>query len=206
MFDIEKFKSSVVKHSGLMRNNKFIVRFVPPLMLSGFSSEFQDMELMCESTAIPGVNMITHDVRRYGYGPTEKRPTTHSFTDLSLNFLMTNDSFPYRMMHQWISIISPFNMNNGISNNDQGTAPFLLRYKSQYITDLRIKLFTGQGQSEDSSNQDNPYVGLELVYREAFPLAINEMSASWGLKNEHQRVGIVFSYTDSFIEPLGNSS
>lgn len=189
MFDIDEFKSTINHHDGLLRNNKFMVTLLPPPILQTNSDMFRDMSFFAEHVNLPGVSLNTGDVRRYGYGPVEKRPYSHNFTDLNTTYLLSGNADTYNLMQRWISAIAPFNMNNGIND---GTGPYLLHYKNEYVTDIRIKLFTDKGEVDNSP--------LELIVREAFPVNIADLDLIWQSTNEHARFTVTFSYVDWFLE------
>lgn len=188
-FNIEEFKSVIDKNNGILRTNKFLVQFPPPPILIDDSSMFRDLEYFAEQITLPGVNLSAHDVRRYGYGPIEKRPISHSFTDLSVMFILDGNSNIHRLMHKWISAISPFDMRDGIAQNNAG--PYLLNYRNEYITDLNITVFNEQGDDTES---------IKLIIREAFPMAIADGQFNWSEFNNHARMTVQFSFIDWYLE------
>lgn len=190
MFNIDEFSSVINKRWGVQKTNRFSVQILPPQRfnnINGATSLFRDLELLADQVNFPGVSLTTHDVRRYGYGPVEKRANGHNFTELNVSFIKTGDGYVHRAFKEWISIVSPFNMRQGISGQ------FTFSYKTDYITDIRIKLLT-------ESNELPP--AAELVLREAYPIAIQDLPVSWGEMNNHARLSVNFAFQDWYLEDI----
>ena len=190
-FNIEDFKAAIKAHKGLQKSNKYVMQFFPPIGLQNSTNVFRDLEMFADQIILPGVSLETGQVRRYGYGPTEKRPIGHTFNDLQVSIILTGEGDTYTVFKDWISLIMPFNMSSGIGSNIEGK-PYLITYKNEYITDLRIQLLN------ENSNQEN--IPISLIVREAFPIGISDLPLAWGDLNNVARITIHFCYTDWFLE------
>jgi hypothetical protein len=190
MFNIAEFKTRLDGTGGVLRNNKFRIRFLPPrtMLREGY---FRELEYLAESVSLPGVNMSSHDVRRYGYGPIEKRPIGHTFTDVNVTFIADGNGDVHRIMTNWLQTIGRFDMRSGIASEN---LPFQLQYKIEYVTDLHVQVFTEDGEPS-----------IDVVLREAFPISLSDAQFSWNDLNNYARFTMQFAYNDWFIEPNSRS-
>lgn len=193
-FNIEDFKSVITSRDGIVRTHNYMMRFFPPQVLQTAVDIFRDMEMLADQIILPGVNLETGTVRRYGYDVNEKRPLSHTFNDLNVSFIMTGDGDIFQLFHSWITAINPHYMEKGI-NHESG--PYLLSYKDQYITDLNIKIINQVDSQHVDANVQEP---ISLVVREAFPIGIQDTQFAWSDNNNIARLNIQFTYTDWYLE------
>lgn len=189
-FDIDNFKATVKTYGGLQKTNKYKVRFLPPPIMMPQMQVFRDLEFFAEQASIPGVNFEVHATNRYGYGPIEKRVNGHVFTDFVVVFLGDGNSSVHKAMYDWISAISPFDMEQGITSE----IPFLLEYKDKYVTDLHVMTYNDKGNEINGEYVPN----LAITIREAFPIGISDVGLAWGDHNNHARFTVHFAYADWF--------
>jgi len=105
--DLNQFKSKFLNDAGLQRNNRFYfeVNKIPPV-LSGETNQataFFNIGFAAEATSIPGVQLATTEVQRYGVGPTEKAPYRPIFVDLNVSFLCDGNRLIYDFFYDWIN-------------------------------------------------------------------------------------------------------
>lgn len=185
-----------------MRTNHFMVQIVPPPSIQMSAN----LEYKAEQVSLPGVNFALHDVRRYGYGPIEKRPTSHTFNDLQVIFYTDGDMDNYRFFQQWLSQVASFDMRSGITT---AGAPYLLNYKSSYVTDINIRMFNSRGTALRVRDPDDAAIAqagppaLSVMIREAFPVTMTDTQLNWSDNNSIMRFQVSFAYSDWYIETLG---
>jgi len=198
-FNIERFKTAVQDNRGLMRTNKFLMTFAAPsVLLNGVVplNTLRYVETFCEQISEPGVNISTHEVRRYGIGHTEKHPTVNTFQDVTAIFYADGNSTIHSIFYRWIQNVINFDMSKGvftINNNAKTNAPFELNYKKEYTTDLSIVTYREDGT-----------IIKRTVLREAYPTSIAELPLNWQDMNSVARYAVQFSYTDWFIDGLSD--
>jgi hypothetical protein len=191
-FNINDFKAEVNNRRGPMRTNKFLVTFPLPaaLLNTNVASSGRTLEYWCESVSLPGYLIGTHDVRRWTYGPVEKRPLTPSFTDLQCTFINDNNSTVLNFFQTWQQQILPHEATNGINTLQNGGYVYELNYKVNYATDITIKVYNEAGEKT-----------LDVVCREAFPAQIPDTPFSWADTNNVMRFPVVFHYLDWYYNP-----
>ena len=129
-FDIQQFRSELGQ-VGVAKTNLFYVTFaLPPFLFDGQTD--RTLSLLCESTAIPGLQIVTDDsIKRHGVGPTDKRPVTTAFGDLNLSFIGDNNGVILKFFHKWMDFIINFN------NDSNETPSYSMSYEHAYPVDIR---------------------------------------------------------------------
>ena len=186
--NIRDFKSENGARGGLMRNNRFLVTFATPITLIGnpIAGINRTIEYWCEGASIPDYIMGTSDVRRWSYGPSEKRPFMPNFTQLVLTFQSDSAGQVYSFFDAWMQSILPHNTRNGLNQTFiNGRQPYELEYKQNYVTDLHLFVFDIAGD-----------VTFDFVFKEAFPSAMPPIPLNWGDNNSITRFQVAIDFVD----------
>ncbi len=206
-FDIAQFNINLGNVGGLLRNNKYIVNINPPPILtsnvptmSSVINNLGQIEFLCDSTSLPAAALITNDIRRYGYGPIEKKPLNILFTDIDMSFMMDGQIGIYNIIYQWINIISNFKWT---TNEDGGggittatgflnsnNSPYELAYKNEYATTMQIGVYDARGRS-------TPNIAINL--RDAYPTFLGDIPLNWASTDPYIRVPVTFTFFDWYI-------
>ena len=188
-FNIENFYSQISQKEGVMRTNKFLVVFPTPQVMLDSVGVARDLEFWCESTNFPGYLLTTHGVRRYTYGPVEKRVFGPNFTQLQCLFNNDTDSIIHSYFSTWMSRIMPHDTRNGMRTVINGMSPYEVEYRQNYITDLHLFVY------DESGNQRT-----KIVCKEAFPSQLVDVPLSWADTNNVFKFQVAFDFTDWYIE------
>ena len=129
------------------------------------------LSLQCENAELPGVSLLTQDVKIYG--PTFKVPYQKQYNDLTLNFIATNDFYERKLFDKWIECIMP---------NDTNNLRFPKGENSSYMTDITIIQF------DEFIKQ---IYAIKII--DAFPISVAPMALSWSDDSFH-RVSVQFAY------------
>lgn len=202
-FNIQNFQAEVDHKNGVMRTNKFLVRFAPPFIMAGrpgisqVSSEFSGAHFWCQDVTLPGYQIMTSTYRRHTYGTNESRPYGPNFQQVQLTFMMDNDAFIWDYFNAWLQSILPHDsQTNGInspSTYSNASRVYELSYKHEYATDLEILIFNESGQNT-----------LKVTLREAFPSNMNGIPFSWGAQNAYAQFTVFIDYLDWFSQTASN--
>jgi hypothetical protein len=193
-FNIKDFASHM-NANGLMRNNKFLVRMPYP---QGFDNvpalkeSSRYVELWCDSTAIPGVNIKTAETRRYGYGPVEKFGSVASFNGVTLTFIADKNAKVHYFFHNWTKLISNYDVRTGDFSRQSGIGsqrPYEISYKNTYVSNVEIIVFDDNGKQT-----------MKVVLRHAYPTAIGDIQLNWSDTNDFVKIPVSFTFTDFYIE------
>lgn len=204
-FNIEDLKSTLSKRHGLMRNNRFRVSFtLPNIFLDNVEIEeeedrglWRDAEIYCYGVNFPGFQLITHDVKRWTYGMTEKRPFAPNVGPLNLKFYSDNRGRYWRLFNTWLSLIMNHDISRSvISPSPLGESvngyPYELSYKQEYVSDVTIDVFDERGE-----------VINKIKCLEAFPSQVMDLDYDWGNTNDFARINVVMPFLDWHVVQEG---
>lgn len=205
-FNIQNFRSAVGRKD-ILRTNKFMLEFGLPPGLNGqtvFGSEakrldtLQSLEYWCEIATQPGLNVMTTDgVRKYGWGPVQKRPYNTSFTDLSCTFYDDGKADNWKFFFEWLKLVNASNLSRderGIQFNkynaqsDADTYPYEISYRDDYITDCTMYIFDNQGE----------YPVKTIIFREMYPTSIADAPLNWTDTDSLLKLSVNFTYLEWF--------
>lgn len=205
MFNVEDFRSQVLNQSGVMKPNLFIVNFsFPSQLLQNVSDPSQTFTFLCEATSLPGVAFFSDNVvRRYGYGPTEKRPILPIFDDIPITFIGDGQGYVLKFFHNWMNFISNFDTSGSMQDTSTGVTssmsssikPYEMRYKNEYIAQ-NVQIIT-------FDTNENELIEVNLIH--AFPLFVPPIPLSWSNNNTYMKIPTVFSYRDWYSRSYGAS-
>lgn len=202
MFNINEILSEI-SNSGIMKTNLFMVEFSLPLSLRN-KPQFQQLnqtnnrlQLYCEQTNLPGYGLLTSDVRRYGYGATEKKPYAPLFTDLSMTFRGDGDGNVLRFLHAWMKATINFEYRDGVNSSDGDKLapqyPWEVAYKydtknnTGYATNVIIHVYSQDGAEVH-----------QVTLRQAYPILVSDQPLAWGSNNEYMRIPVIMTFFDWF--------
>lgn len=186
-----------ISRLGVMRNNKFLFETVmPPALRNNTQSQAladanQVISLYCEASNVPGIALLMEEVRRYGYGPNEKKPYAPIFTDLNLTFRSDSYGLIWQFMNSWMRCVinyqsrGDFNTANGPILNQ---FPNELGYKTDYAIDATLRVFNDVGDEV-----------LQIILREAFPIFVGDIPLNWASRSDYARIPVTLSFFDWFV-------
>ena len=197
-FEISKFRTEIDTR-GILKTNRFLVKFGVPESLGGSSGKYANktnmLSLRCDSVQWPGVSFMTMDTPpRAGYGATELIPYAPIYEDITLNFIVDKDSETHKFFFNWMNSIVNLQSQGQSRLDVAGGKPsaFEVGYKNKYCTDIEITMYRETGVGEGHS------VMTAKLYR-AFPKALPSFELNWGSENEVLRMNVPFAYSDYFI-------
>lgn len=194
-FNIDAFRA-IVARRGLFQNNLFMAYFPVPYGMLGrggekdFTDTAREMNMWCESTSIPEVFVRTIDIRRQGYGPTEKIATNPEFKDVSLTFMADADARNWGFFREWMMMVSNFNGSRGATATlgqvgAVRTPVYELGYIDDIATNVAISAFSNDGTER-----------LRIILRQAYPIGVSEMKLGWGDKGDVAKFTVLFTMAD----------
>lgn len=189
-FNINNMKSVITKRNGLTRTSHFrvIITAPPWIQRSGVGTGIlQDIPLLCDSAALPGINLTTSEIRHLGYGAIERRPDVPLYTELPLTFLSTGDGEVLRFFHRWIQNVINVGTSDKASSSTTHNGAFL--YETQYATNYRttIQLYHYNEVGEQL---------LVYTFNDAYPIGVGDIPVSWSATDEIVRVPVQFVFTN----------
>ena len=203
VFEIDSFRSAV--SAGFQKLEHYRVRFPYPNLMLGQTyantlNSVAALEFYADSVDFAGVSLATHNINRYGYGPTEKKPVFPQFQDIMITFYADANADNLTFFQAWLNTIMNFNMSGGINSivtNNQfntpydlpgGTNVYEVAYKDEYAVDGWVTMF---------DNAENPITTLYM--RQMYPIHIPEIKMGWALTQDVMRVTVIFTFMDWYI-------
>ena len=208
MFNVNEFSSTLSKVGGLQRNNLFAVEIPLPNMFfqaggqlpqagTRLSAISKKLHFFCEATNLPGIEIETSQVRRYGYGAIEEKPHNAIMGGLTLNFYGDARGAILNFFQQWMKFIVNFD-SRGNFNNATGLSlengslkgnqfPYEVNYKIDYAVDITVNQFDQTGQFTNS-----------VVCRMCFPKFMPDINLSWAHNDDFMKIPVNFSMLDFY--------
>jgi len=188
-FSINSFKSEINSHGGLYRPNLYRVLIYPGSKNSwagrsgrGFSEK---ISFLCNSPSLPGVQILTSDYRRQGYGTFDRRPFGVQVTDIPLTFFIDNNGYVLEMFTKWMNAIVNYNQSGGEHSYDTqaNKGLFEIAYREQYIAKVEIEQFD---QLQDK-------IQIHTL-REAFPIQMGDVTVAWAENDSFAVLPVQFTF------------
>jgi hypothetical protein len=189
-FNISEFRSNIDKR-GLAKNNLFLSTFTLPNTLSFIESYIpnRDLQFLCKSVSIPGMDVQTQDFRPQGWGKIEKRPTDFSKGSLSMIFMIDGEFATMKYFHRWMQGIVNYGGLSSNSEDPQGKLPYEFAYKDDYVSPtVSVTVFA-------NNNLDQTYT---YIFTNVYPTSMGNVDVSWENGAEIMTITITFSYDDMF--------
>ncbi len=199
-FNIDEFMA-IVEDKGIQRNNKFLVHLDVPQGLRNhpnsarFNATANQLRFWCEAVQMPGVELMTHDVRRYGYGPQEKMPSGVAFNSqgATISIIPDQDYDNWFFFQQWIQMIVNFDTRDGLDSatgriGAMEALPYEIAYKEQYVIPIVIQTFDDAGRANKT-----------VTLRDAYPVFLQEIDLAWADQNNFASFKVAFNYIDWYM-------
>lgn len=176
------FLSEIRKRS-VSRTNLFEVTIAPPSIMRG--NQMQNViNLYADSVSLPGINFATSDVRRYGYGPVEKKPYSPIFNDITISFLVDGQGNIYKYFYKWMNNIVNTDLSpGGLNITQNGLSAFEVEYKDNYKSELFVSTFDEAGKRV-----------LNSRIIDAVPIGLSETNLSWSDNDQIMKINVTFTF------------
>lgn len=177
---LQRFISTMNRLEGPARPSLFAVDMIVP---GGDRSTSEHLAFLCEATALPGLSVATQDeYAPQGFGVIQKMPWNVLFNGVTLSFIGDNQGRVHKSFVDWIGRIVNYNVEN-VNTQSATTYPFLVNYRANYATNVRITLFDPKGKET-----------IEYTLWDAYPTGVQDIPVSWGDSN-YMRINVPFSFT-----------
>ena len=179
---INGFRSTINSLGGLQRSNHFYVTIPNPRILSGDIGPVL-LPFLTDTTSLPGVSLATSEIRRYGYGPIERKPYAPIFTDTQMSFYGDASGTVHKFFYKWMTGIVKF--DNGIHGKRgyNELNPFEVEYKKDYAVDIII---TTMDEKERKL--------MEFKLYDAYPIAMGDIGMSWAETDGFVKIPITLTF------------
>lgn len=183
---------SEIHNSGIAKTNYFDVVISLPIIMISDANEadgsvtptMEKISLYAESSSLPGLNIQTDSVKRFGVGPTENVPYSTQFNDITINFIADGRGEIYKFFYNWMHGIVNADMDIGSNKiSKRGLAPYEVEFKNRYQTKITITTY----------NEQNDKILVYDLYG-AFPKTMPDINLSWKDSDGFMQFGVTFCY------------
>lgn len=159
-----------------------------------FNMEFVDYR--ADSFPLPGLGLATSEIKRYGYGPNEKKPYAPVYTDVNFTFIGDKEGKIHKFFYLWMNSMVNHHKPGSINSTDEKADyafPYEVEYKDSYKADINIFVY-----SEDGT------VTEVVKLQDAYPIFMGDIQYSWGDQDQLVRVPVTFTYYSWQIENVAD--
>ena len=177
---------AALRERSVARTNLFDVTITLPPILSNPDQRAigTTLSLWAEGAQLPGYNIQTDSIKRYGVGPQESVPYSIQTNDMTLNFIGDGAGDIQKFFYLWMhSIVRGDEDVRFDSFSSTGLQPYEVEFKDRYATTITITQYDEQGTD---------IITYQLT--DAFPKNIPDVSVSWSDNNSFMQFGVTFSY------------
>lgn len=149
-------------------------------------------EFFCESTDLPGISLLTRPITRYGYGASQKKPSSPIFQDIMMVFNNDSQNVNLQFFQAWFGLISQFNLSQGVNStvttNNISTGCWEIAYLGEYAIDPIITLYDTAGDTQYS-----------ITLRQCYPILMPHTKLSWENGQSVMKIQVMMTYFDWFL-------
>jgi len=198
-FSLNKFSAKLADPhiASLWQPSRFCVKIYPGTNASAqVRNNIENMTFLCNSAALPGVQIITSDHRRQNMGTFDRRPFGVQVTDIPLTFMLDGAGVIQSLFRNWTNDIVNYSYKGGehlqTDNNDKYL--FEVGYKKDYACEVDIFCL--------DVKQEN--IIIYHLY-EAFPMQVGDVTAAWSETDSFGVLPVQFTFRthDISLEPIG---
>lgn len=138
-----------------------------------------------DSFSIPGIGLTTTDIKRFGFGPTEKKPNGVVYQDVTFNYILDTEYNQHKFFYDWLDIIVAHSQGlySG-KQNFKGMYPYEVGYKEDYATTIDIMHFDEKFDRPSTARLLNVY-----------PTSIGDIQYNWSGIDTLIRLPVTFTYS-----------
>jgi len=197
-FSLNKFIAKIndTSISGLWQPSRFVVKIIPGGNTSKFIRDnVENMTFLCNSAALPGIQIITSDHRRQNMGTFDRRPFGVQVTDIPLTFMLDSRGTIQTLFRNWTNQIVNYSFKNGEHKPTNGKHLFEVGYRDEYLCEVLIHCL--------DQKQEN-IITYHLY--EAFPMQVGDVTAAWAETDSFGVLPVQFTFRtfDINVEEVGS--
>ena len=179
-FNVSSFKANI-SGEGYQKTNAYEVVLTPPPsinsnIVSNINGDFSvtavanSIKFRTTKILLPGIDIKTVNVRRYGIGPLQKYATTNEYTEFRMEILCDRYGGIWQFWYHWLRTVFEFSGNSDARTGNINTFPsYAASYKNDISTTLLVTVFDQEGKDI-----------MRFDILEAYPVALSDTSLSWG--------------------------
>lgn len=190
---MSKVVASELRKNGVARPTYAYAMITPPAGLGNLTrspgSGHTFLTYRTDSFATPGIGLNTTDIRRYGYGPTEKKPSGVTYQDVTFNYILDASYNQHSFFYNWLNMIVSHSVGPASSDqNFKGMGSYEVGYKEKYASTIEIYSFDDRF---DNAVTDGRNI---VMLHQAYPISIGDIQYNWAGVDSLIRLPVTFTY------------
>jgi hypothetical protein len=147
----------------------------------------------CDQFVQPGMQLATSEIKRYGIGTVERKPTVPIFIDQPFHFINDSDGVLRKFFSLWLQGIVNFaDLPTANALTDTfGKKPMEVEYKDNYKTNMQIMQYNDVQEKV-----------LLITLHNAYPIYMSDINNSWSADNQMSEFTVTFTYSHWSIEEM----
>ena len=142
-----------------------------------------------DAFSTPGLGLTTTDIRRFGYGPTEKRPTGITYQDVTFNYILDTYGNQHKFFYKWLDNIVKHHEPKYGNPSNYSRQMYEVSYKEDYACEIEIVSFDERIDGHASGFNMNV-----ITLQEAYPIFIGDIQYNWANSDSIVRLPVTFTY------------
>jgi len=195
-FSINKFRAKLNDQNvnGLWQPNRFVVEIHPgPKTPAYVRNQIENTKFLCNSAALPGIQIITSDHRRQNMGTFDRRPFGVQATDIPLTFMLDQRGMILSLFRAWTNAIINYKYTDtGEHNSTDGKHLFEVGYRDHYLCEIDIYCL--------DVKQENI---IQYHLFEAFPMQVGDVTSAWSETDSFGVLPVQFTFRTFDIRQYG---
>lgn len=179
-FNVSSFRANIAAE-GYQKNSNYEIILTPPpsinsSLMTNVNGDYSitevasTMKFRTTKVLLPGIELKTTNVRRYGIGPAQKYPLTNEFTEMRMEILCDKYGAIWQFWYHWFRTIFQFSGNSDARTGNINTYPrYVNAYKNDIVTTVLVTVFDQEGNDI-----------LRFDFLEAYPVAVSDTTFAWG--------------------------
>lgn len=193
-FNLSEFKAQIANR-GLAKSNLAMARITLPSTMKFLEQNISTRELtfLCKTMSLPELSFTTQEIRPYGFGKIEHRPSDFAHGQLNSIFMMDSEFGTMKFFQRWMQGVMNYNTYDGHDQEDpQGKLPYEFAYKEDYAATVELLIYSGNDASKV----------YYYTFGNAFPVTLGQIDIDWANDAEVMTLPVGFEYDKFKVQAL----
>ena len=180
-FNLNKFIGQMQEVNSVAQPSRYLVEISTPNWGLAKSDAAQRLSFFCDAVNMPGMTLAMSEFKSQGYGPFDRRPTAPIMQDITCSIMLDSNGNNLGFFQEWMLNIVNMDASKSMLSERSGTAPFEIKYRDNYLTEITITMFDMAGTAI-----------TKLTAYECFPSVLGDVALGWNSTDEIARLSVNF--------------
>jgi hypothetical protein len=180
-FNLNKFIGQMQEVNSVAQPSRYLVEISVPGWAAGKAGSAQRLSFFCDAVNMPGMTLAMSEFKSQGYGSFDRRPTAPIMQDITCSIMLDSNGNNLGFFQEWMLNIVNMDVSKSMLSERNGTAPFEIKYRDNYLTEITITMFDMAGTAI-----------TKLTAYECFPSVLGDVALGWNSTDEIARLSVNF--------------